>query len=327
MESRIRPGYRFTGGLRPVSTWRMGNRDDRPATEARHPAAKGLHRLSGTETLRHLHQAQLEALGAVAQALPDLDRAATAVADALRSGHRTIFAGAGSSGLMALADALELAGTFGIAPDRTPILFAGGTSALLSMTGGVEDDVTAALADLARVGPGAGDVLVVVSASGATPSTLAVASAARAAGATVVGIANAAGSALLAEADIPVLLDTGPEVVAGSTRMGAGTAQKAALNMISTLVGIQLGHVHDGMMVNLTADNAKLADRAVRIVVAVAGCDEATAKEALARTGGAVKPATLIARGANPARAAELLKRSGGHLDPALATLAGETPD
>lgn len=291
-------------------------------TEARHPVASGLHRQPAATALGHMLAAQRVALDSIGPALSALERAAEVAASALSGGHRVIYAGAGSSGLMALADALELAGTFGVAPDRTPVLLAGGTASLLAMAGAVEDDVAAALADLARVAPVAGDMLIAVSASGATPSTVAVALAARDRGAVVVGIANVAGSPLLAGADIAVLLDTGPEVVAGSTRMGAGTAQKVALNMISTLVGLRLGHVHDGLMVNLTADNAKLLGRAIRIVAQVAGCDEAVAKEALARSGGAVKPAILIARGADPAGAADLLDRSAGHLDPALAALA-----
>ena len=170
---------------------------------------------------------------------------------------------------MALADALELLGTFGIPPDRTPVLLAGGAAALIEMTGAVEDIATDATRDVADAGLGAGDVVICVSASGTTPYTLAAAEAARAAGATVVGIANVAGSALLQAADLPVLLDTGPELVAGSTRMGAATAQKIALNMLSTLTGLRLGHVHDGYMVNVVADNAKLRRRAARIVAAV----------------------------------------------------------
>lgn len=186
---------------------------------------------------------------------------------------------------MALADALELAGTFGIPPARTPVLFAGGTAALLALTGAVEDDPALAATDLARLAPRAGDVLICVSASGRTPYTVAVADGARRSGATVIGLADVAGSPLLALADIAILLDTGPELVAGSTRMGAGTAAKIALNLISTLMGLRLGHVHDGYMVNVVADNAKLRDRAARIVAALAGTDPDRAAAALAAAG------------------------------------------
>jgi N-acetylmuramic acid 6-phosphate etherase len=202
------------------------------------------------------------------------------------------------------------------------MLFAGGAEALIRMAGAVEDDAASALAEVAGAGLGPGDVVIAVSASGSTPYTLAVVEAARARGVRVVGIANVAGSALLGRADVAVLLDTGAELVAGSTRMGAATAQKIALNMISTLAGLRLGHVHNGFMVNVLADNAKLRDRAVRIVTAISGAGDAAARAALAATGGAVIPAVLIAAGArDPAVAGRRLAASDGHLAPALADL------
>lgn len=287
-------------------------------TEGRHPSSAGLHALTAMEALAALLDAQEAALAAVRPALPAIARVAEAGAAALAAGGRMGYAGAGSSGLMALADGLELAGTFGIAPDRSPLLFAGGNAALLHMKGGVEDDPSLALGDLERSGLTRGDVVLVLSASGTTPYALAVGREAKARGVTVAGFANVPGSPLLALADLPVLLETGPEVVAGSTRMGAGTAQKVALNMLSTLVGLHLGHIHDGYMVNLTADNTKLMDRAARIVCDIAGVARAEAEAALAATGGAVKPAILVARGQDPAAAAALLERTQGHLAPVL---------
>ncbi|GAB1361560.1 N-acetylmuramic acid 6-phosphate etherase [Rhodobacter sp.] len=245
-----------------------------------------------------------------------LEQAAEAAANALRRGGKLAYVGAGSSGLMALSDSLELAGTFGILPERTPMLFAGGAAALLHMVGAVEDDLTLARADFNAAGLTKGDVAICLSASGTTPYALEVAALCRAVGATVAGIANVAGSALLQAADLPILLDTGPEVVNGSTRMGAATAQKVALNMISVLVGIRLGHVHDGYMVNVVADNAKLRDRAGRIVSALSGEGTEAALAALQATGGAVKPAILVARGRSVAEAAGDLTASGGHLAP-----------
>ncbi|MGP9805460.1 N-acetylmuramic acid 6-phosphate etherase [Paracoccus sp. NSM] len=285
-------------------------------TERRHPASEDLHLLDPKQAMALLLSAQRTALAAIEAAIPDLVRAAAAGVRALRDGGRMGYAGAGSSGLMALADCLELPGTFGLSPDRTPMLFAGGSDALLRMHGHVEDDTALALADLERAGLGAGDAIMVVSASGTTPYALAVAQGARARGVTVTGIANVPGSALLRDSDIAVLLETGPEMVAGSTRMGAATAQKVALNMVSVLVGIGLGHVHAGQMVNLIADNAKLVERAVRIVTDLADVPEPEARDALARTDGAVKPAILVARGADPETARTALQRSGGHLGP-----------
>jgi N-acetylmuramic acid 6-phosphate etherase len=219
---------------------------------------------------------------------------------------------------MALADCLEMLGTFGIPPDRTPMLFAGGAEALLKMTGGVEDDPALAARDFARAGLQAGDVLIAVAASGATPYTLQVADLARAAGAKVIGIANSPDAPLFERSDAAVFLDTGPEIVAGSTRLGAATAQKVALNLISVLVGVQLGHVHDGMMVNLIADNAKLKERAARIVARVAGVDPGVARVALNRAGGAVKPAVLVAKGATLDTAQARLASAGGVLAKAM---------
>lgn len=283
-------------------------------TEARHPASAGLHSRPAGDALALLLDAQIAALGALRPALPALERAAALAAQVLRAGGRMGYAGAGSSGLMALADCLELAGTFGIAPERTPMMFAGGAQALLHMKGSVEDEPERALADLDGSGLAAGDCLICLSASGRTPYALAIAQAARARGVTVIGIANVAGSALLDLADIAVLIDTGAEVVSGSTRMGAATAQKAALNLLSSCVGMALGHVHDGYMVNVLADNAKLIDRAARIVAAIARVPRAQAVAALEQTGGAVKPAILVAGGMSPAAAEAALAQSGGHL-------------
>lgn len=286
------------------------------STEARHPESDRLHLQSSDRVLSLLLQAQIGALDAVRPALPAIERAAEAGATALRSGGRMGYAGAGSSGLMAMADCLELSGTFGLSPDRTPMLFAGGADALLHMKGSVEDDPDLARAEVERAGLGAGDMLLVLSASGTTPYALAAAKAAQARGVTVAGFANVAGSALLEAADIPVLIDSGAEIVAGSTRMGAATAQKVALNLLSVLVAIRLGHVHDGYMVNVVADNAKLVARAARIVADVARVSADRAEAALVATGGAVKPAILVARGMDPDRAHEALKRTGGHLGP-----------
>ena len=291
---------------------------DHSSTEAFHPASAGLHNRPARAVLTALLEAQIAAVSALHGVLPALELAAHVATQSLRAGGRLGYAGAGSSGLMALADCLELAGTFGIAPERTPMMFAGGADALLHMKGSVEDDPALALADLDCAGMAAGDTLLVLSASGRTPYALAIAEAARARGVTVAGFANVPGSALLGLADIPVLIETGPEVIAGSTRMGAATAQKAALNMVSVLAATRLGHIHDGYMVNLVADNIKLVDRAARIVAAVADMPRPAAAAALARVAAAVKPAVLVARGMTPEAATAALSQNGGHLAPLL---------
>jgi N-acetylmuramic acid 6-phosphate etherase len=187
------------------------------------------------------------------------------------------------------------------------------------MPGASEDDTDAAAADAGRIRRG--DVVIAVTASGSTPYALAVATAARARGASVIAIANNPGAAIFAAADVRVCLATPPEIIAGSTRMGAGTAQKVALNLMSTLMGIRIGAVHDGRMVAVVADNAKLRDRARAMVETIAGTDAAIAGAALAATGFAVKPAVLVARGLTAGDAARALAESGGNLRAALARL------
>lgn len=294
-----------------------------PVTEAVHPDAEGLDTLPPETILRRLLDGQSRALASVAAALPDLARGARALADALDAGGCLAYAGAGSSGLMAMADAMELAGTFGIDPARLRLFLAEGLPRGPFMPGGPEDDAEAGRT--AGAGLTARDAAVVVAASGRTPWAVGFAQAARGAGARVIALANNADTPLLAEADIPVLLATPPEVVAGSTRMGAGTAQKAALNLMSTLMGVHIGAIHDGRMVGVRADNAKLRARAEAIVAAIAGTGDAA--QALAAARGAPKPAILIARGLSPAQAEAALARAGGNLRAALAGLSGESRD
>ncbi len=290
-----------------------------PMTEHLHPASRGLDALPGMDVLRHLLDQQSASLAALAPALHDIEAAAHLVADAYRAGGRIVYAGAGSSALMAIADGMELAGTYGIDPDRVVLLMAGGLPQDARMPGETEDDAAEGLRAADAVG--AGDVVIAVTASGSTPYPVAVAKAARAEGAKVIAIANNAGAAIFGHADVAVCLETPPEVIAGSTRMGAGTAQKAALNMISTRAGILLGQVHDGMMVGLRADNAKLVRRATGMVAAIAGVGEAAAAAALRSAGMAVKPAVLIALGAAPSAAVALLADTQDNLRAALARL------
>lgn len=287
-------------------------------TEQQHPFGPGLQGRPAVDVLAAVLQGQQQALSCLAAALPDLERAADIAASSLNAGRKLGYAGAGSSGLMAMADCLELAGTFGIPPSQTPMLFAGGAAALLHMQGGSEDDAKAAAQDVATAGLSKGDALICVAASGSTPYTLGAAQAARANGVLVIGLANTAAAPLFDLSDVAVLIDSGPEVIAGSTRLGAATAQKAALNMMSVLVGIRLGAVHDGYMVNLVADNIKLIDRAARIVATISGAHDHVARAALEATKGAVKPAILVARGQTPDAAIAALAASGGKLEPHL---------
>ncbi len=274
-------------------------------TEERHDNAKGLDLMHPALALRLLAAGQQAAAKAVDAAIESISAAASIAAEALSSGRRLAYAGAGSSGLMAMADALELPGTYGIAQDQIVILLAGGAASLSDLAGGYEDDMDLAREDVRKAGIGAGDCLVSVSASGSTPYALAAADEARKRGAKVIAVANNPGAALFKDADVAILLQTPPEVVSGSTRMGAGTAQKIAFNMFSTLVGIHLGHVLDGHMVNLRADNIKLHGRAIRIVSDITGISAAEAGRLINDASGSVKIAILLASGAKDVAAAE----------------------
>lgn len=291
-------------------------------TELRHGSAEGFDLKPPHEALQILAAAQVDAAAAVQSAVPEIAAAAKLAAECLTNGGQLVYAAAGSSGMMALADALELPGTYGIARDRIKVLLAGGVNAVLTMPGAAEDDEDEARDAIADAGVGPNDCVIAVTASGTTPYPMAAVEAARARGAKTIGIANNRGAALFDRVDVAICLPTPPEVIAGSTRMGAGTAQKIALNMLSTQMAVHLGHVHDGYMVNLLADNIKLQARARRIVMAVTAVSETKADDALREAQGAVKTAILLAAGAEDARsAARLLADHQDRLRPSLAAL------
>ncbi|MDQ0132269.1 N-acetylmuramic acid 6-phosphate etherase [Neorhizobium galegae] len=292
----------------------------RTATEARHGKAEGLDTLASAEILALLASGQQAAAEVVDHAIPAIASAADLVAAVLKSGGKVIYAGAGSAGLVAMADAMELPGTYGIPPERIAILFAGGLPNIADLPGGPEDDASLGERDAAIIE--AADCVICVSASGSTPYTVAVAETAKRRGAKLVAMANNAGAKLFGGADAAILLETPPEVVAGSTRMGAATAQKIAFNMLSTLTAVKLGHVHDGHMVNLRADNGKLRIRAARMVADIAGIGFDEARAWVEASEGSVKVAVLLAAGAADLEAAKiLLARSDDVLRVALAEL------
>jgi N-acetylmuramic acid 6-phosphate etherase len=271
--------------------------------------------------LAAISEGQARAVSACRAAIPTIAAGARLLVEVWNQGGRVGYAGAGSSGLIAALDALELPVTYGMEAERLPIALAGGDASLQSLDQGSEDDEEAAIAAFAATGLGAGDAMIAVSASGATPFTLALARAAQARDVKIVAIACNPESPLLAAADIGILLPTGPEIVAGSTRMNAGTAQKCALNMLSTLIGIRLNHVYQGMMVNLRAENAKLRDRAAGIIARASGIDIAAATAHLAQTDFHVKPAILVAMAASPEQARLSLARTSGDLRRSIADL------
>jgi len=270
--------------------------------------------------LRALIDDQIAAVQRVAAASDRLCAAADEVATALRAGGRLIYLGAGASGALAFQDGAELPGTFGLDPKILAFVSpAAAASGALADSAG-EDDEPAGRRAIEALQPGANDLVFAVSASGSTPFTLAGARAAKAMGARVVALVCRAGAPLLACADVGVLIETGPEAVEGSTRLGAGTAQKAALGVISTLACARLGHVHRGLMVNLRPDNAKLRERAARIVARLGEVDEEAAAAALGAADYDVKAAVVAAAGRLDAPSAKaLLAACDGDLKRALA--------
>lgn len=275
--------------------------------------------LWGDETaLRAIWESQMAALACIGPVLPALAEVVVAAAARLGGGGRLVYAGAGTSIRIAVQDGTELGPTFNWPEDRLHYLVAGGMGALRHAVEGAEDDAEAARAQVreARIGPR--DVVIALAASGRTPFTVAALEAARGAGALAIGIACVADTPLLAVARHGIALPTGAEVLAGSTRMKAGTVQKVVLNMLSTQVMVRLGHVHDGQMVDMRAQNAKLRARAIAMVAGIAGVDADVAKGALTRCDWRVKPAVLVARGMTPDAAEGALARAGGVLRRAL---------
>ncbi len=290
-------------------------------TETVSEAFRGIDTWPGERILGAMLDGKIAAVEAVRAGLPTLDAAAREAVARLQRGGRLVYAGAGTSGRIALQDGVELTPTFGWPVERLVYLMAGGARALTESVEGAEDDAQAAAAEVDAAGIGADDVVLALAASGTTPYTVAVARRARERGALTIGIANNAETPLLDAAEHAVLLETGAEVIGGSTRMKAGTAQKVVLNLFSSLVMIKLGHVYDGYMVDVLATNDKLVRRSRQMLMALTGADEATARDALDKSGGHVKTAVLVVRGISPEDAARHLAASGGNLRNALAGL------
>jgi len=271
------------------------------------------------EAVQAMLEGQLAAAAAVQSQAARIAKAAEDAATRLTGPDgRLIYVGAGTSGRLAAIDGVELGPTFDWGGERVATLLAGGPAALLSSIEGAEDDASAGEAEMRALAPRSRDVVVGVAASGRTPYTLAAVRAAEAAGALTIGFANNEGTPLLQAVAHPILLDTGAEIVAGSTRMKAGTAQKIALNTFSTAVMVRLGRVHAGMMINMRLTNRKLQGRAVEIILAIAHVEKSVAEDALEQAGGDIKLAALVALGQTPEQGAASLQAVGGDLRAAI---------
>jgi N-acetylmuramic acid 6-phosphate etherase len=287
---------------------------DLPSTEQTNPHTAGLDTLDTAHLLDLLVRDQRAAVDAVRAQLAPLTEVVDAVYERLQRGGRLHYVGAGSSGRLGALDAAEMPPTFGTAPETVCAHIAGGSAALRQAVEGVEDDRAAGEAEMSEHVT-ARDAVVGISASGSAAYVVGALERAHALGAYTVALTNAGNSPLAGAADTAIVLPTGAEALAGSTRLKAGTAQKIALNALSTAVMVRLGKVHDNLMVDVVAGNRKLRGRAVRLVCTLTGVDETRAHELLARAGGRVKVAVVMQRrGIGVDAARDLLARHGGAL-------------
>ena len=266
-------------------------------------------------------EAQLAAVAAVRAARPAMEQAALAMEERLAHRGRLIYAGAGTSGRLAVQDGAELAPTFGWPDERLLLLIAGGHEALSRSIEGAEDEVTQVTQFMDHHDISADDVVIVVAASGTTPFAVAALREGKRRGALTIGIANNQDTPVLKESHCPIWLDTGSEVIAGSTRLKAGTAQKITLNALSSLLMIRLGKVYAGLMVDVRATNEKLLQRSERILCQLTGCNVRDAREALKLAGGNLKIAALVLKGYERGEAERKLTESGLDLRKALSDL------
>ena len=265
-------------------------------TEQPNPASEGIDALPTEEILRIINTEDSKVASAVARELPSIARAVDAIVDAFGRGGHLFYIGAGTSGRLGVLDAAECPPTFDVPPAMVRGIIAGGEAALARATETTEDDPAVGAHDLERNGFSASDVLVGIAASGRTPYVLGAIAAAERMGALTIGISCTPDSELARAVKISIVLLVGPEVVAGSTRMKAGSATKMVLNMLTTGSFIRLGHVFGNLMVNVQPKNEKLTDRARRIIASAAGVPYARAGELLAEAGGQVRVAIVMAR-------------------------------
>lgn len=278
-----------------------------------------LDELTTGEILALMNSADAGIASTIERELPRIARAVEAITTSLAKGGRLAYIGAGTSGRLGVLDASECPPTFGVSPDLVRGIIAGGESALARASEASEDDPSAGAADLAASGFRKDDVLVGISASGRTPYVLGAVALARQMGAITCGISCAPDSELSRAVDYPMEPASGPEVIAGSTRLRAGTATKMVLNMISTAVMVRLGHVYGNLMVNVQPSNVKLEDRARRIIAQATGVSYERASELLDASGRSVRTAIVMAnRNVSRPEAEQLLKDAGGRLAEAL---------
>ena len=288
--------------------------------------AQDLDRKSALEIVRLINDEDATVAPAVRRALPQIARAIDVVAGCLRNGGRLIYVGAGTSGRLGALDASEIPPTFNTSPRTVQFIMAGGPEALGASTEASEDDTAPAIAEMKKRKPGPNDVVLGIASSGRTPFTIAAVEYARRHGAQTIALTCNRDSPLERAADFAIVTEVGAEVLAGSSRMKAGTAHKMVLNMISTGAMCRLGYVYGNLMVNVWTKNEKLIQRAVRIVEQATGADSDRASIALEASGNRTPVAVvMLAAGVGPAKAAAALKKSQGHVRHAIAIARKQT--
>ncbi len=299
---------------------------DRLATEARHPGTLDLDQLATIDLVHLMNAEDARVPVAIAGEARRIAEAIELIAPRLRAGGRLVYIGAGTSGRLGVLDAAECPATFGTPPDQVVAIIAGGRAALTGAVEDAEDDHAAGGSAINGMAVGANDCVVGITASGSTPFVIGGLEAARRRGAVTISLAGTRPSAVEAIADVGIAVNVGPEVLAGSTRLKAGTAQKLVLNMISTAVMVRLGKTFGNLMVDVRPSNAKLRERAVRIVATVTGLDDAAAQRVLDQAGGNVKVAIVMGlANATPDEARERLDHAAGVVSDAID--ATEAPD
>jgi N-acetylmuramic acid 6-phosphate etherase len=294
-------------------------------TEHISPRFVDLDSWSTSDMIAAMYEGQLVACTAVGPALPAIKAAVDDAALALQRGGRLVYVGAGTSGRIAVQDGTELPPTYNWPGDRLVFVMAGGMQALVQSAEGAEDDEAKGAEAIAEAEVDQDDVVVAVAASGTTPFTVGALRAAGARGALTIALANNKGAPLFDVARHRILIETGMEVVAGSTRMQAGTAQKIVLNLFSTAVMVKLGRIYRGLMVNMRASNAKLLRRAEVIVSQIVGCDAKNAAQCVQRAEGDVKLAILLGLGWDQPEAIEALRKHQGNLRSVIGELADDS--
>ncbi|MBS1840754.1 MAG: N-acetylmuramic acid 6-phosphate etherase [Acidobacteria bacterium] len=291
-------------------------------TERRNPASRNFDRMNSLQMIRLMNREDRKVADAVAREIPAIARAVDEIVKRLRGGGRMIYVGAGSSGRLAMLDAAECPPTFGVSRAKVQALIAGGRRAITDAVEGAEDSVKNAVRDLRRAKLSRKDVVVGVAASATTPYVLGAIRFAKTTGAMTIGVAANRAGDLRKLAEIFIAPEAGPEVLTGSTRLKAGTAQKMVLNMLSTAAMVQLGHAYENLMIDAVLTNKKLEGRAVRILQDASGASVSSAEHALRASGHSMRLGlVMLKRGVNAKDAKKLLRKADGNLRLAL----GET--